>query len=343
MKKILCLCFSSTLQRTISFDSVRLEKVNRSKYYRMDASGKAVNSARILAQLEKGCVRTFCPLGTRNKDEFIKLAGADGLNLFYVEIPGKTRECWTLLDRTAGTTTELVVGEPVLERTPDFIALEENLLKKILPAEIQNCDAVLLAGSRPGIWKDTLYSEIAKLCLDHKKLFLADYIGADLKRTLETCTPSIIKINDEEFTQTFCTPQEELSATDKTNSTQKIPAAPQNQHAAQKDAPASQNALATITLDESSLKSAIIQKSQELHNMIVVTRGTNSTFAANDGTFVECPIEKVKAVNTTACGDSFNAGFLYEYLQTQNFAEALKKGTWCAARNAERECPGTIL
>lgn len=306
MKKILCLCFSATLQRTISFDSVRLEKVNRSKYYRMDASGKAVNSARILAQLKKGCVRTFCPLGTQNKDEFIKLAKADGLNLFYIEIPGKTRECWTLLDRTLGTTTEIVVGEPVLERTTDFIQMEEKLLTQILPEEIHNCDAVLLAGSRPGIWKETLYSEIAKLCVDQKKLFLADYIGADLKTTLQTCTPSIIKINDEEFSQTFCTIQ---------------------------DTP----------LNENSLKSAIIQKSLELHNMIVVTRGTKSTFAAKNGEFCECPIEKVQTVNTTACGDSFNAGFLFEYIKTQNFAEALKKGTWCAARNAERECPGCIL
>ena len=308
MKKILCLCFSSTLQRSISFDSVQLEKVNRSKYYRMDASGKAVNSARILAQLKKGCVRTFCPLGSQNKDEFIKLADADNLDLFYIEIPGKTRECWTLLDRTAGTTTELVVGEPVLERTPEFIALEEKLLSETLPREIKNCDAVLLAGSRPGIWKETLYAEIAKLCIENKKLFLADYIGADLKRTLETCTPSIIKINDEEFAQTFY----------------------------KNDASQSQ-------LAEDSLKNAIIQKSRELHNMIVVTRGTKSTFAANDGNFAECPIEKVTAVNTTACGDSFNAGFLYEYLATGNFESALKKGTWCAARNAERECPGSVI
>jgi len=326
MKKILCLCFSSTLQRTISFDSVQLEKVNRSKYYRMDASGKAVNSARILAQLEKGCVRTFCPLGSQNKDEFIKLAAVDNLDLFYIEIPGKTRECWTLLDRTAGTTTELVVGEPVLERTPEFVSLEEKLLSETLPHEIKNCDAVLLAGSRPGIWKETLYAEIAKLCIENKKLFLADYIGADLKRTLETCTPSIIKINEEEFIETFYK-----------NAT------PQNQLAAQKDAPASQNALATTTLDESSLKNAIIQKSRELHNMLVITRGTKSTFAAENGNFAECPIEKVTAVNTTACGDSFNAGFLHEYLASGNFESALKKGTWCAARNAERECPGTIL
>ena len=184
--------------------------------------------------------------------------------------------------------------------------MEEKLFTQILPAEIHNCDAVLLAGSRPGIWKETLYSEIAKLCVDQKKLFLADYIGADLKTTLQTCTPSIIKINDEEFSQTFCTIQ---------------------------DTP----------LDEDSLKSAIIQKSLELHNMIVVTRGTKSTFAAKNGEFCECPIEKVQAVNTTACGDSFNAGFLFEYIKTQNFAEALKKGTWCAARNAERECPGSIL
>ena len=53
MKKILCVCLSSTLQRTISFSQLKLTKVNRSEHYRQDASGKAVNSARVLTQLEK--------------------------------------------------------------------------------------------------------------------------------------------------------------------------------------------------------------------------------------------------------------------------------------------------
>ena len=53
MAKILCICLSSTIQRTINFNNIRLEKVNRSTSYRMDASGKALNSARVLSQLEK--------------------------------------------------------------------------------------------------------------------------------------------------------------------------------------------------------------------------------------------------------------------------------------------------
>ena len=51
--KILCICLSSTLQRTISFKELKLTEVNRSQHYRLDASGKAVNSARVLNQLEK--------------------------------------------------------------------------------------------------------------------------------------------------------------------------------------------------------------------------------------------------------------------------------------------------
>ena len=115
MKKILCICLSSTIQRTISFDSLTLTKVNRSKKYRQDASGKAVNSARVLTQLEEGCATVVCPLGEKNLKTFTDDAARDKLNLLYTTIPGATRECWTLLDRTAGTTTELVVGEPVLE------------------------------------------------------------------------------------------------------------------------------------------------------------------------------------------------------------------------------------
>ena len=45
MKKILCVCMSSTIQRTITFENLTLTKVNRSRHYRIDASGKAVNSA----------------------------------------------------------------------------------------------------------------------------------------------------------------------------------------------------------------------------------------------------------------------------------------------------------
>lgn len=301
MKKILCICLSSTIQRTIIFENLTLTEVNRSKAYRQDASGKAVNSARVLNQLEKGCVKTICPVGEKNQQLFNDLAHNDELDIQMVSIPGFTRECWTLLDRTAETTTELVVGEPVLgAECEEEIRKAEIKLLKLINDAFDDVDAVLLAGSRPGIWSDDLYATIAGMSRDAGKIFLADYIGDDLERTLKASVPDIIKINDDEFCKTFGVNRDEL-------------------------------------------KDAIIAKSEELGNIVVVTRGIDSTLAANCGHFAECPTEKVKPVNTTACGDSFNAGFLYEYLKSGDFEAALKKGTWCAARNAELETPGAII
>lgn len=299
MKKILCICLSSTLQRTINFEDLTLTKVNRSKSYRQDASGKAVNSARVLNQIEEGCAKVICPLGEKNQQLFLDLAAADKMDIQSVSIPGFTRECWTLLDRKAGTTTELVVGEPQLNDDDGKIRNAEVKLLKYINEAFEEIDGVLLAGSRPGVWAEDLYATIAGMAKDAGKIFLADYIGQDMARTLKSTVPDIIKINDEEFIKTFGGSQE-------------------------------------------SLKTDITSKSKELHNIIVVTRGTDPTYAAKDGMFIEVPTEKVHAVNTTACGDSFNAGFLYEYLNSGDFEAALKKGTWAAARNAEVECPGAI-
>ena len=310
MIKILCICLSSTIQRTISFDSLALTKVNRSKHYRIDASGKAVNSARVLEQLEAGCSTVVCPLGEKNLSAFTEPAGRDKLNVLYATIPGQTRECWTLLDCTAATTTELVVGEPLLEDEADLKAVANAEIKilKIINDLLSEVDAVLLAGSRPKIWSEDLYATIAGMTHDAGKIFLADYIGEDMVKTLAANVPDIIKINEEEFRSTF--PE----------------------------------------LADQPLEEAVSQKSRDLNNIIVITRGTDSTYAAARGQFTEYPTEKVAALNTTACGDSFNAGFLYEYLKNRDqdaspadkLTAALKKGTWCAARNAELETPGAI-
>ena len=300
--KILCICMSSTIQRTISFKELKLTEVNRSQHYRVDASGKAVNSARVLTQLQEDCAVSICPLGEKNLQAFTEPAERDKLNILFATIPGNTRECWTLLDTSAGTTTELVVGEPLLESEEDkkAVAAAEIKILKMINELLPQVDAVLLAGSRPAIWSEDLYATIAGMSRDAGKLFLADYVGQDMTKTLASAIPDIIKINEEEFRRTF-PEQAELP-----------------------------------------LNKAICEKSAALGNIIVVTRGLESTLAAARGDFFECPTEKITALNTTACGDSFNAGFLYEYLQTGDLSKALKKGTWCAARNAELETPGAI-
>lgn len=305
MSKILCICLSSTIQRTINFKNIRLENVNRSSSYRMDASGKALNSARVLSQLSKDCVQVLCPIGIKNQDLFLDLAARDELKIDYLTIPGFTRECWTLLDNSSCTTTELVVGEPDIDF--DVNSFEIHFIEK-LKEKLGQVDGVLFAGSKPACFSNSIVVNIAKTVIDSGKLFLADYQGIDLLNTLNVCVPSIIKINEEEFISTF-----NVNPTGPSQS-----------------------------LENEKLKSEITRKSLELNNIIVVTRGEKSTFAADKGNFIECPVEKVKAVNTTACGDSFSAGFIFEYINSRNFEKALDKGTWCAARNAELETPGAV-
>ena len=297
MKKILCLCLSSTIQRTVTFENLLLENVNRAKSYVEHASGKAINSARVLNQLQKGCVKSICPLGEENYNHFLNLAKNDDLSIDYVLIPGSTRSCWTLLNSSNHTTTELVVGEPAEEKQDKA----EVKFLKLLYENLMEADAVLLAGSRPAIWSEDLYATISGMTKDNNKFLLADFTGKDLLTTLKTAIPDVIKINDEEFCQTFA-----------------------------------------CSSEEAGLKAALIQKSKDLNNIIVVTRGKDSTLAAKKGDLFECECEKILPVNTTACGDSFNAGFLFEYLQNEDFEAAIKKGNWAAARNALLVIPGSI-
>lgn len=301
MSKFLCVGLSPSIQRTVSFDSVVKNSVNRSSEYRFDASGKAANSARVLNQLEKKSARVVCPLGAENISFFRKLAERDGLAVNPVEIPGRTRECWTLLDASDGGTTELVAEEPCVSSV--FGEAEEKLFE-IVRFEVKNADAVLIAGSSPASWKKETVPCIAKIVSQSKKVFLADYWGKTLLDTIEFCVPNIIKINEEEFLNTFGT---------------------------------------KTSRSDGDFRHLVSDKSVELGCILVVTRGEKSTFAADKGNFVEFPVEKIKTVNTTASGDAFSAGFLYEYLKSKDFLKSLEKGTWCAARNAESKIPGSIL
>ena len=123
MARVLSVGLSPTIQKTISFGTLALDRVNRSSGYRLDASGKAVNAARVLNQLSPGVVTCLCPLGADNASLFLDLAASDGLPVEYVTVPGLTRHCYTLLETGTGRATELVVNEPQFAPAPRVAAL----------------------------------------------------------------------------------------------------------------------------------------------------------------------------------------------------------------------------
>lgn len=299
MKRITSVCLSSTIQRTVAFKNFVVNKVNRSDHYGIWASGKAVNAARVLNQLEKGCVRIVCPLGEENSARFMKLAQKDELEVSPLLISGYTRECWTVLDSNAGTTTELVVAEPASGKMSDE---KVQSLIDALKESLSDSEALLVAGSRPDVWPIDTTVQICKAASDEGKILMVDFWGEDLKRTLKAVTPTIIKINEEEFVSTF----------------------------------GGRPGVAGI-------KETLLTLTKKKDTIYIITRGEKNTIACQNGKIYDADTEKnIKAINTTACGDSFSAGFLYEYLNSGDIKAALEKGTWCASRNAENECPGSI-
>lgn len=300
--KILCVCLSATIQRTITFDSFSVNNINRSQDWREDASGKALNAARVLNQLDNGCAVALCPIGNSNAEHFMVLASRDNdLYVHPVYIEGNTRECWTLLDRKNGTTTELVPDEQADFNHIAGAEAELDLIESIREY-MSVCDALLLAGSRPSAWSKNIYERICEVAHKAGKVILADFRGDELLGTLKTCIPQIIKINEEEYCQTF----------------------------------------GGLLLSEEELEKSIAQRSAELKNSIVVTRGEKGTLAAQNGKNFRCPVEKIATLNTTACGDAFAAGFLRDYLLKSDIESALKEGTRCAALNAQSIIPGSL-
>ncbi|MBQ0051113.1 MAG: hypothetical protein KBT11_03500 [Treponema sp.] len=295
--KILCICLSATIQRTLSFDNFSETKVNRANSFIENASGKALNTARVLNQLKKDSTIVICPVGTENKNAFLKLVKNDSLNLNPIYIPGKTRSCWTLLSIN-GDTTEVVCDEPKQNFTKRQLkSIERKLLKKI-ERKLENIDCVILSGSTPKHFSEDLCSRICSLVKSKEKMLLVDFIGSQLTNTLESSTPDFIKINKEEFESTFNT----------------------------------------------EFSSEQVQAFAQKHKTtFIITNGINPTLGSNGEDLIEAPIEKVTPVNITACGDSFNAGFVYDYLSNKNLKSAIEFGNSTASKNACTLVPGSIL
>jgi 1-phosphofructokinase family hexose kinase len=200
MKPILTVGLSPGLQKTIVFAELRIGEVNRSDSYRLDAGGKSVNVARALNQLEAASAWALVPVGSENRDLFRSLCERDGIHLIEVPVEGRVRHCYTLVDRSAGGATELVVDEPEPALPQDSAAVTRRFQELI--GQVR---AVILAGSRPSGFDHAVYPQMVIDAARSGVPVIADYRGADLRASLQSSSvrPDVIKINEHEFRTTF--------------------------------------------------------------------------------------------------------------------------------------------
>ncbi|MFA6366389.1 MAG: PfkB family carbohydrate kinase [Candidatus Hydrogenedentales bacterium] len=193
--RYLVVCLNPVIQKTLVFDRLELDQVNRAKTVRTDASGKGVNVARVLSQLGAEAVH-LTHAGGPNRDWFLSLCAADGLSVEWADSGSEVRICTTMIDSGAKTATELVEeAEPVREGTEArLLALFDSLLPSF--------DVLVISGTKAAGYSDAVIPAMARRAAGRGLTTFLDIKGKDLVTSLPF-RPAAVKPNLSEFLATF--------------------------------------------------------------------------------------------------------------------------------------------
>jgi tagatose 6-phosphate kinase len=197
---ILCIGTTPTVQRTLVFDRLTLDDVNRAAVVDEYGSGKSVNVARVAALLGADVIATGFAGGDRGRFLLDQLA-ADGVRHDFQPIAGQTRLCTTVIDRAAGTVTELVEEHAAIsdDEWHGLFARCERLARDRRPS------VWVLSGSLPPKADAGFYADVIGLAGDESTIIL-DTRGEPLRRVLRGASTVrrklVVKLNRSELAAT---------------------------------------------------------------------------------------------------------------------------------------------
>jgi tagatose 6-phosphate kinase len=192
---ILCIGPTPAVQRVMTFQKLTLDAVNRAVTTLDGAAGKAVNVAKVLKALGEHPVVTGF-LGGDRGEELRTVLAAEGIEMDFVPVAARTRQCITLLDKSAGTHTELV------EESQPLTAADYEKLMSVIQRRIAGCRAVVMSGTiTPGGPVD-LYVQGTQLAHAAGALSLVDAQGVALMGALRA-RPGVVKPNRLELEATL--------------------------------------------------------------------------------------------------------------------------------------------
>lgn len=187
---ILCVGTTPTLQRTMVFDHLRIDEVNRAREVREYASGKSINVARVLTTCGEAALAAGFYGGKRGEllvDDLI----ASRIPHELIPVQSQSRLCATLIDRSTGHVTELV------EESPPVTAEELAALEQVIAKHAKAASAMVFSGTlAPGVPADFCASHI-----DGRKPVIVDAKGEPMRLAMQK-PGCIAKLNREEFEQT---------------------------------------------------------------------------------------------------------------------------------------------
>lgn len=300
---VLVVCLNPTFQQTMVFPHLWEGEVNRSAEHYLDASGKGMNVARVLAQSGRSAT-LLTHLGGERVSEMLRLIGESGVEVAWADSGSEIRTCTTVINQEHGTTTELV-QEPYPVR-PETEGAIFSLYGQLLPT----CQAVVFTGTRAPGYSQGLYPRMVGQAKRLNKVVVLDVKGRDLEESLQY-GPDIIKPNLSEFSTTFLPGQVIREQEDNENLRPMV--------------------------------AAIVARLYEQHGTrTILTRGAYPAWYYDGLELRDAPTERVEAINTIGCGDAFTAGLVDALLEGCNLQQSMEKSVHYGALNARGIRPGSI-
>jgi len=291
------------MQKTLVLERIKEGQVNRCLGQLLDASGKGINVTRVLGQLGAD-VTHLTQLGGFLKDEFLKKTTEDDLTVKWVPSNSEIRFCYTLINKTNRTTTEIV---------EEGAAVSENTEEKVLDSFsrfLEKTDTLIISGSKAKGFSSRIFPSMVKAAKKKGKFVILDYRGEDLLNSLPY-QPDIIKPNMFEFMGTFFpdhTVKEEQQ-------------------------------LSTFI---PKIKDKMEELYKSYGTTTILTNGKQPTLFFNGSILNESKPAFVKAINTIGCGDAFTAGLAWKLSKKTTVKEAIDFAHSCGAKNAQLLRPGVI-
>ncbi len=91
------------------------------------------------------------------------------------------------------------------------------------------------------------------------------------------------------------------------------------------------NEVEAVNYSKCAVVEEAMKKFSSYCNNIVIKLGSKGSIAYKNGEIETAEAYKVKAVDTTGAGDSFNAGYIYGFLKGENLKKCLMYGNACGA------------
>lgn len=192
---ILCVGTTPAVQRTLVFDKLTLDEVNRATTVRESAAGKSINVARVLVTLGKHALATGF-LGGGSGQFLQSELQRQSVASDFVNIPSRTRTCTTVVDRSADTITELV------EESSPIAADYWAQLEQVIASHLPRCRAMVLSGGLPPGAPQAFYGRCCELARPLQIPVVLDARGEPLRLAMPY-QPLMVKPNRAELGSTF--------------------------------------------------------------------------------------------------------------------------------------------